>query len=489
MSLFRRSNASFDELVTKLKNPATIQLDVIDDVLVQLTTHAEATPRKLAFLLSADNPKIREGGFAYIAVAAARDCAEMMIDAIAAAPVQRRREMTQLLWRLERGHVVDTLRRAFATTTPTKDLRTVVLEIIAYSASVQEFLGPLKTALRPENSSTLRRLAVRQLRRVGTDPTIALMLRELVHDDDESVRGEAICALCDRPTPDMVVTLFARLPHEKKDVQQVIVDALARLAKQCSEQMEEPLFTVLADENPEARAMAAKLLSQLPDTVGVLRRLLEYNRGLAQWLRERSLDALVTIASELSEPLSKLMFADNQDVRMAAMLLAARWNHPSIVPHVTKVWLTDKDWWSCSVAADILARFPTPQTYAALTQRAGDPDLRFSVVHAMRAFKTNEATQVLLQSLSDPDRSVRCTALEGLHERVTEQVSRAVLKVAESDAELQVRQVAEEALATLGPKGKEMLTTLQSRNAVASPVDLGPIELEMETTAPPTQTG
>jgi HEAT repeat protein len=482
MSLFRKSQGSLDELLAKLKNPAMLAFDLVDDTLAQVTSHPDATPKKLAFLLAADNPKLRDAGFNYLAATAARECAELMVDAIAAAPVQRRREMTQLLWKLERRHVVDALRRAFATTTPTRDLRAVVLEIIGYSSAVQEFLAPLKSALRPENPAPLRRLGVRQLRRVSSDPTVALMLRDLVHDDDEQVRVEALFALCDKPAPDMVETFFARLPHEKKDVQQAIVDALGKMARTAGVQMQEPLFTVLADENEHARAMAARLLVQLPETVAVLRRLLEYNRGIAQWLRERSLDALVAVADQLAQPLAQLMFDQNQDVRMAAMLLAARFNHLSIVPHVLAVWEKDKDWWSCSIAAEILSRFPTPQTFAALQRRATDPDLRFSVVHAMRAFKTAEATQVLLQSLTDADRSVRCTALQGLRERASEPVLRAVHGIAQDDPELQVRQVAEETLATLGQKGKDLAAALQS--AVTNPVDVGPLELEMEKVPP-----
>lgn len=480
MALFRRPNTSFDELVTKLKNPATVAFDVFDEVLVQVTTHPDASPRKLAFMLSADNPKIRDAGFDYLSGTAGRECAELMIDAIAAAPVQRRREMALMLWRLEKSHVVDALRRAFSTTTPTRDLRAVVLEIIGYSNSVHEFLGPLKTVLRPESPPQLRRIAIRQLRRAAQDPTVTLILKDATHDDDEAIRSEAILALCERPTPDLAETLLARLPHEKKELQRAIGEALAQLARTCAEKMEEPLFTVLAGEDPDARSTAAQIVAQLPDQVAVLRRLLEFNRGLAQWLRERTLDALVAIANQLTEPLARLMFDPNPDVRMAAMLLAARWNHPSIVPHVSKIWLEDKDWWSCSIAADILARFPTPQTFATLMQRASDPELLFSVVHALRAFKTADATAVLLRHLGDPDRSVRCMALESLRERASEPVARAVFAAAESDSELQVRQVAAEVLHTLGPVARDLLAKIERKNAAPETIDPGPIELAME---------
>lgn len=480
MALFRRPNSNLDDLLAKLKNPATIEFDVFDEVLVQVTTHPEATPRKLAFMLSADNPKIREAGFTYLAQNAARDCGELMIDAIAAAPVQRRREMAQLLWQLDKNHVTDALRRAFASTSPARDLRPAVLEIIGYSRSVTDFLGQLETTLRPENPPPLRRTAARQLRRAALDPTVRLMLKDLAHDDDEIVRSEALVALCERPTPDLVEMLFARLPHEKKDVQRVIGDALTQLTRSCAAHMEEPLFTVLGDEDAEARTTAAQLVAQLPDLESVLRRLLEFNRGLAQWLRERALDALVTISEPLTEPLARLMADADPDVRMAAMLLAARWNHPSIVPHVSKIWLADKDWWSCSVAADILTRFPSPQTFATLIKRADDPELRLSVVHAMRAFPTAEATQVLLRHIADPERAVRCTAIDGLRGRADDSVAHAVCALAEGDPELQVRQLATEVLRTLGPAAQPLVARIERREAAPEPVHPGSIELEME---------
>lgn len=482
MALFRRSNTSFDELVAKLKNPATIAFDVVDDVLVQATTHPDASPRKLAFLLSADSPKLRESGFEYIAASAAKECAELLLEAIAAAPVPRRREMSTLLWRLERPQVLETLRRAFATTTPTRDLRSVVLEVIGYSNAVHDLLGPLKAAIRPENPPPLRRTALRQLRRAGHEPAVALLLRECAHDADEVVRGEALVALCERPAPDLVETLFARLPHEKKDVQRAIGEALAKLARTCGRQMEEPLFTVLADEDTEARTTAAQLVAELPEPVAVLRRFLEFNRGRGQWLRERALDALVTIAARLTEPLAQLMFDSDPDVRMAAMLLAARWNHPSIVPHVSRVWREDRDWWTCSIAADILARFPTPETFASLTARIEHPELRLSVVHAMRSFPGEAATRVLLDHLDDPERSMRCTALQGLRGRGGDAVARAVFAKAQHDSDLQVRHVAADVLPSLGETARDMVAQLERAGASPAATASGPLELEMENT-------
>ena len=484
MALFRR-NATLEELITKLKNPATIDFHELDEMLAAATAHPEASPRKLGFLLAADNPKIREAGFAFLAKHTGQDCAEQIVDAVAAAPLQRRREMTQMLWRLDRAHVVEALRKLFAANSAARDTRGAVIEILGYgpASAVLDLMAAIKPALRRDGAVPLRRAAMRLMRKVGKDPTVNLMLREFVHDEDEQVRSDALLALCEAPTPDLVETLFSRLPHEKKEAQQVIIDALARLAKQCGEQMREPLFNVLADENPETRALAARLLTQLPDTTAVLRAFLEYNRGLAEWLRERAVDAMMTIADQLSDPLAKLMFDPSQDVRMASMLLAARWKHASIVPHVTQVYLRDPDWWTCSIAADILARFPSPATFATLMQRAQEPDLRFSVVFAMRAFPTAESTAYLMQCLRDPDRSVRCTALEGLRERPSAEVARACHALAERDPEIQVRQKAIETLATLGEAAKGMLASAEAKLAAIAQVDVGPLELEMENVA------
>lgn len=484
MALFRRG-ASFEELIQKLKNPATIDFNELDDMLAQVTAHPEASPRKLGFMLAADNPKIREAGFAYLAKHTGRDCAEQLADAIAASPQPRRRDMAALLWKLERSDAVDALRRLFAATSPSRDTRAIVLEVLCYGpgAAVLDLLAQMKIALRRESPLLLRRGAMRLMRKIGKDPNVNLMLREFVHDEDDQVRSDALLALCEAPTPDLVETLFSRLPHEKKDGQEVIVGALGRLAKQCGDSMREPLFTVLADESPETRAMAARLLRDLPDTTAVLRAFLEFNRGLAEWLRERAVEAMMTIADALADPLAKLMFDDSQDVRMSAMLLAARWKHPSIVPHVTQVYLRDPDWWTCSIAADILSRFPSPATFKTLMTRAAEPDLRFCVVFAMRAFKTQEATAYLLQNLRDADRSVRCTALEGLRERPTAEVTSAVARLAEHDPELQVRQKAIETLATLGDAAKAMLASAEAKMAEVAKVDAGPIELEMENAA------
>src|SRR5690606_22416351 len=231
----------------------------------------------------------------------------------------------------------------------------------------------LKAAAQPEQPQVLRRLAVRQLRRAAGAPGVAMLWRELVHDEDEQVRADALAVLCERPTADLVETLFARLPQERREVQQAIVGALSRLARECSEQMEEPLFGVLADECADTRAAAARLFAELPDAPAVLRRFLEFSRGLAQWLRERALDALTGIAEHLTDALADLMFDPAPDVRMTAMLLAARWNHAGLLPHVLRVWRADGDWWTCSIAADILARFPSPETFAALMERVRDP--------------------------------------------------------------------------------------------------------------------
>jgi len=483
MALFRRNDQSLDVLIDKLKNPATIGLDVLDDVLGQVTAHPDATPRKLQFMLTADHPKVREAGFDYLAKTAARDCADLVVEAIAASPLPRRREMAQMLWRLPRHQAMDALRRAFAAAPKGRDLRPVVLEIIGYSSSVTDFLGALKTALQQESPPALRRVAVRQVRRAAKEPAVALLLKDLAHDADEVVRSEALTALCERPTADLVETLFARLPHETKDVQRTIGEALARLARTCPDTLEEPLFRALADEDAETRATAARLLVDLPDGNAVLRRFLEFNRGLAPWLRERALDALVAIAGSFTEALGRLMADRDQDVRTAAMLLAARWKHPAIVPHVSQVWQRDADWWICSIAADILARFPTPESFATLLRREHDPDLRLSVVHAMRSFPTAEATAVLLRHLQARERAVRCTALEGLRGRAQEPVANAVFALATADPDPQVRQVAAEVLSSLGALGRPLLQQLQQQDETRAPVDTATLELEMENEA------
>ncbi|MBI5853223.1 MAG: HEAT repeat domain-containing protein [Planctomycetes bacterium] len=457
MSLFKKGD-SFNDLVEKLKTPARFGPGELAELIAEATSHQEASPRKLAFMMGSSHPRVREAGIRYVMENAPKDAIDVVIQAMAAVDGSARSELARTILQLDHAELLRTANLLFNGSN--LSLRTTILEIASLDRDWRDWFGIMKQALRTTDP-TLRRAGARLVRRHVQDPTAATVLRELLHDDDDAVRSEAIQGFCDYPTAEIVEPFFARLPHEAPVDQTRMIQALARLSSRPNSNIEQHLFPVLADDDPEARRLAVRLISSMPQPDLVLRKFLINCRGLASWLRERAVRSLLEMANSLCEPLLRLMQDEDEDVRVSAMALAAKINDERVLGPVTKIFCSKADWWIRSLAAEILANFPRDEVLELLLPYLHDPDMRFSIVSALAKMNRPETTAHLLECLKDPARSIRDTALDGLAKRATQEVIEAIVQVTRSDPETSLRAKAVEVLRGYGAPASARLRSLE----------------------------
>jgi len=299
-------------------------------------------------------------------------------------------------------------------------------------------LRNLKVALQ-DPVPAIRQAAVRILVRGIEDGAIRLMLLELLRDDDPVIRRQVVSALAQNPRPDVVEPFLERLSLEEPADQELVVEALQRLAGNPEARLAERLMPVLANENDRVREAAVRLLIQMPNVTEILRSFLSYSRGQAFWLRDRAAASIMKISNDIVEPLSRLMRDAEEDIRIGALVMATSCRDPRIVPNALEIFLGHDSWWVRSIATEVLGHFPSPEIARALRSRFDDSDLRPSVIAALAKMHDGESEACLIDCLEDVGHGTRMAALEALSPIKSSAIFRALRQVALSDPDPALR--------------------------------------------------
>jgi HEAT repeat protein len=225
--------------------------------------------------------------------------------------------------------------------------------------------------------------------------------------------------------------------------------------------------------------VAAKLLSEMPDRVHVLRAFLVHCRGLAFWLRERSILSLHKVSESLIEPLLKLMRDPDEDIRVGAMLLASGSKDQRFIPLIRDILVSRSEWWIRVNAAEVLNKYPQEEVTEILLSKLQDPDLRYGIISVLASREGAAAQNALLACIEDEKRGVRLAALSALAERKSPAVLSIATRLAEHDADELVRQKAEEVLLLDGEGGQSVIAKIASRRRAQEKQSVSVGELEM----------
>ncbi len=365
------------------------------------------------------------------------------------------------------------------------DTRMSALDLIVASNDPLEYLSHLKAAIKDPDLS-IREKTVKILCTKPDNPTAYLILRNLVHDEEDPIRRRVIEALSKSANPDIVEPFLERLPLEPPRVQSLMVQALIQLARNPLAKVEDKLLPMLADEKKIVRNSAVKLLKEIPNRVHVIRQFLLFSKGLAHWLRDRTYQSFSLMTHGLIDPIMELMEDENPEIRVGAMMLAADSSDPRVVPILRKIFLGNDDWWVRVLAADQLAKFPRSDVTDTLISKINDPDLRYSIVAALGVIDSPAVIPPLLICLNDPQRTIRMAVLDALENIHYPEVADAVAQVAIGDTEDEVRDKALltlEAMGTAGAERMQAVLNIQKDTALASLNGLDQ-ELELEMVNP-----
>ncbi len=262
--------------------------------------------------------------------------------------------------------------------------------------------------------------------------------QRLARDPDKTLREKALGVLA-RSDPAGSVDLFVeQLPLVDYTTQQLLVEALTRVAAAQGASFADRLLPLMAAGDAPTRSVVLKILLGMPDRRGVVRRYILFSKSLAGWARDRALESMRAFESDLIEPTIELLADPDEEVRGSAMLVAQSFEDPRIVP-ATIALLKDPDWWIRITAAETLGRLKDPRGVQPLVDALADPEARWSAVEALGRIGDLRAAPALSQLLQDPAPEVRIEVIQALSHFQHPQMLDFVRNVARQDPSRAVR--------------------------------------------------
>ncbi len=460
MALFGKSE-NISSLIKKIQSDAQMSPENLSEILEQLGASPEFLPSKNLWMVSHSKGAVRQ--FAHKRIAALQDpkIADSLLRELPGKSENIRKEMASLIHRLDGKRVSVHLSKMVHS--KKIEIREAALDLIHQSPNWEDYLGFLKVTFRDPDSKIAQR-TTRILSSNIDNETCFLMLRARISDDDPKIRRIIIEAFAKRPRPEIVEPFFERIALEDHECRGLMVTALSRLAKKSQNAIEERLLPMLADEEPEIREIAVKLLKEMPDRQRVLKIFLNHLTGVASWVRERSLESMQKISSDLTEALPPLLLDEDQGIRVGAMIMATGSNDEGLIPPLLKIFNSQEDWWIRSMAADLLKTFPHPEITQELIKKIDDPDLSYSAISALGQQGSPRGLDALKTKLTDSNPGIRRAVLKAMSDHPSEEAQEIIVQTARADSDIEVKDFAIELLRAKNEGNEALLAELERKS-------------------------
>jgi twitching motility protein PilT len=304
-----------------------------------------------------------------------------------------------------------------------------------------EHIGPVLDS----TSLNMAKAAVEALKRFSSPRTVDALDRKL-HAGPHAIRL-AVLATAEAIGNDQVLPLVvAALNFKKIDVRTRAAEVLTNLALAGKVDLARTILWLLRSEDVNVRRMAVDISKKVGDPTGELApRLLRYLRDEDWWVRERVMDALVSMAGrQLTRHLVSYLQDPSDIVRRYAVDALLRLKDAAALGALVRAAQGDADWWvreraieavgaigdrrSIPYVVDLLNREPelqrvcvealqamkadeaAPQVAALLA--AADPEMKLVLLACLATFDEPGQAPAILPLVSDPDHSVRSAARE-----------------------------------------------------------------------------
>jgi twitching motility protein PilT len=199
----------------------------------------------------------------------------------------------------------------------------------------------------------------------------------------EEIRRVAFLCLADRNDSSHLNLLVRSVGRETSSNQEVLWKILANLARNPKVDLTGPLLPLLTDPTARTRAAAVQVVAQTGYVDRMLPVLMDYAAQLDDWTRERTFESLAGMGEPLLIPLLPLFEADDADVRVNAISIAARVapDHRLLDPCLRA--LQEKDWWTKAQAISTLGRIAAPESFSALHRMLEQRDTVLLAIDAL----------------------------------------------------------------------------------------------------------
>jgi len=465
MGLFSRDETGGESILRRIEGRDYATVEEKKSLLELLRAANDLRAERIVELLGSPDSDLAR--LALDAVPGLREprLAELLFAALLRAAPGRGRGLLLAIQKLPAPALSERLRQLLGAKRP--EQRALVLEILGLDPRWIEQLHLVKALLRDEEER-IRVQAVQLLRRDARDPAAQALLRELLHLEDDPVRHAAIEILAQNPTTDLVEDFFDRIPVEPPRLQELMLRGLGRMVSKggaVAECVLERMMPLLAAEDERIRAAAAQLLATMPDRIHVLRRFLQYSKGVAFWLRDRGFTAISTVAENLADALLELLRDDDVDVVVGALVMAGRSKDPRAASGIIGVLARPFDWWVKVPALESLVEMPGPEVTEALARALDDPDLRCAAMATIAKRGEAASLERVHRFLDHPERAMRLSAVSACAAARDPRAVPLLERVARTDADFECRFRAIEALDGLGAEG--VAAAAQIRDAMA----------------------
>jgi len=348
--------------------------------------------------------------------------------------------------------------------------RVAVQAVLAFGslASEDEYFEHIGPVL-DSNSLSMTKAAVEALRRFSSSRAVNALERKL-HAGPHAVRL-AVLATAEAIGNDQVLPLVvAALNFKKIDVRTRAAEVLTNLALAGKVDLARTILWLLRSEDVNVRRMAVDISKKVGDPTGELApRLLRHLRDEDWWVRERVMDALVSMAGkQLTRHLVSYLQDPSEIVRRYAVDALLRLKDPGALGALVRAAQGDADWWvreraieavgaigdarSVPYVVDLLNREPELQRvcvealqamkaveaapHVAALLPSADPEMKLVLLTCLAAFDEPGQAAAVLPLVSDPDHRVRSAAREllarwnvgGAKDGATEQGSLSLLE-------------------------------------------------------------
>ncbi|MEM8885363.1 MAG: HEAT repeat domain-containing protein [Planctomycetota bacterium] len=432
-------------------------------------------------LLKVADPEVTSFAVARIGKQPDARVAEQLLRALARAPQGKQKPYLEALETVPAKFLARSLHGLAIHRDPAQ--RAVALAVLSGMSDWHDHLDVIKPLLRDPVDS-VRQRAVRLLGNGVHLETVRPFLRELLQSSDEVVRHAAIEAMARDPELEVVEIFFDRLPDEPPNVQQIMVRGMTKMVREGGREAErvmELLLPLLAADDERIRATAAKLLGSMPDTLHVLRRFLQYAKGIAFWLRDRSFKVVGKVASDMAGAMLQLMEDDDLDVISGVIFMAGESKDPRLVDGlIALTHRADVEWWVRLNALETLHRFRDDRVVPALRASLDDEYLRTAAMAMLSQRKDVETEGEVKTALGSERRSDRMAGLQAVERYQDPAFIPHVEPIARGDEHDSLRRYALEILDGYGPEGVAAAAAIREERRKTQQSSFDELELTME---------
>ena len=219
----------------------------------------------------------------------------------------------------------------------------------------------------------------------------------------------------------------------------------------------------------------------MPDTHLVLRRFLQYAKGIAFWLRDRSFKAVGQSSERITDEILELLNDPDIDVVSGALVMAGESSEPRVIEALIHfLGRTELDWWVRLTAVETLHRFRDPRVTPALRRCLDEEELRNSALACLAQRRDPEALPMVVEYMRHDRRGMRLAALQAAVHYEEPRFLPVIEHVAIHDEDEDVRVLALEVLDGYGAEGVAIAASIRETRRKQQQAAMGDIGLTME---------